>query len=36
LTDPKVETEGQAAVEQGRVTVEMGVEAYRATGARPS
>ena len=35
MTDPKVKTEGQAPVEQGRVTVEMGVGAYGATGARP-
>ncbi len=35
MTDPNVKTEGKAAVEQGRVTVEMGVGAYGATGARP-
>ena len=35
MTDPKSKTEGRAAAEQGRVTVEMGVEAYGATGARP-
>ena len=35
MTNPKGKTEGRAAAEQGRVTVEMGVEAYGATGARP-
>ena len=32
---PNVRAEGKAAVEQGRVTVEMGVAACQATGARP-
>ncbi len=31
MTGPKIET----ATEQGRVTAEMGVGAYEATGARP-
>ena len=35
MTDPNGKTEGRAAPEQGRVTVEMGVGAYWATGARP-
>ncbi len=35
MTDPKVKTEGQVVAEQGRVSVEMGVGAYEATGARP-
>lgn len=34
MTDPNVKTEGQAATEQGRVTVEMSVGAYQAAGAR--
>lgn len=35
MTHPNVKAEGRAAAQQGRVTVERGVGAYRATGSRP-